>query len=210
MKKISLMAVSAAILLASCAGNPEGNKAETKDSVETVATAPEGTAYQVDVATSKVQWTGTKMTGAHTGVISITSGSLVADAGKLVGGSFVLDMNTISTTDLEGEWKEKLDGHLKNEDFFDVAKFPQATFDITTVEAGATADAVKVSGNLTIKGISKNIAFDAKVVALTDAEVQLTADFNIERADWGVNYTGKEDDLISKEINFKVSLTAKK
>lgn len=210
MKKISLMAVSAAILLASCAGNPEGKKAETKDSVETVAGAVDGTSYQVDAAASKVQWTGTKMTGAHTGVISITSGSLVADAGKLVGGSFALDMNTISTTDLEGEWKEKLDGHLKNEDFFDVAKFPQATFDITAVEAGATADVVKVSGNLSIKGISKNIAFDAKVVELTDASVQLTADFNIERANWGVNYTGKEDDLISKEINFKVSLVAKK
>lgn len=204
------MAVSAAILLASCAGNPEGKKAETKDSVETVAPAVAGTAYQVDVAASKVQWTGTKMTGAHTGLISITSGTLVADAGKLVGGSFVLDMNTISTTDLEGEWKEKLDGHLKNEDFFDVAKFPQATFEVTAVEDGATAGTVKVSGNLTIKGISKNISFDANVAELTDAAIQLTADFNIERADWAVNYTGKEDDLISKEINFKVSLTAKK
>lgn len=210
MKKIALLAIAASVVLASCAGNPEGKKAETTDSVETTAPAVEGVAYTVDAAASKVEWTGTKVTGAHHGVITITSGSLTTDAGKIIGGSFVLDMNTISSTDLEGEWKEKLDGHLKNEDFFDVAKFPEAKFDITSIAAGTAADDVKVSGNLTIKGVSKNISFDAKVVELTDAVVKVNADFNIAREDWGVSYSGKEDDLISKEINFKVSLTAKK
>ncbi|MEJ5056256.1 YceI family protein [Sphingobacterium sp. MYb382] len=209
MKKISLLAIGAALVLASCAGNPEGKKAETKDSVET-AVATTGATYTVDAAASKVKWTGTKVTGAHEGLITISSGSFTVDQGKVVGGSFVLDMNSIGSTDLEGEWKEKLDGHLKNEDFFDVAKFPEAKFDITSVAPGATEGDVKVSGNLTIKGVSKNISFDAKVAESTDASVHVTADFNIAREDWGVSYTGKADDLISKEINFKVSVVAKK
>ena len=209
MKKISLLAIGAALVLASCAGNPEGKKAETKDSVETTV-ATEGTAFTVDATASQVKWTGTKVTGSHEGLINISSGSFTVDQGKVVGGSFVLDMNSINSTDLEGEWKEKLDGHLKNEDFFDVAKFPEAKFDITSVTPGAAEGDIKVAGNLTIKGVSKNISFDAKVTESSDASVKVTADFNIAREDWGVTYAGKTDDLISKEINFKVTVVAKK
>lgn len=209
MKKHTLVAVAAAILLASCAGNPEGKKAETNDTVETVVEAA-GESLVVDVATSKVQWKGTKVTGAHEGTIAIKEGTLMVDAGKVTGGTFVLDMNTISSTDLEGEWKEKLDGHLKSEDFFDVANNAEATFEITSVEPAAVEGEAKVSGNLTIKGITKNISFDAKVAELTESNAQIAANFNIVRGDWGVNYAGKEDDLISKEINFDINLVAKK
>lgn len=209
MKKILLFSAVAGVILASCAGNPEGKKAATTDSVETVDQVV-GTTYNVDTTASTVVWTGTKVTGAHTGTIAIKSGTVNADTALITGGSFVLDMNTISSTDLEGEYKGKLDGHLKAADFFDVAKFPEASFVITTVTAGATANDIKIAGNLTIKGISKNITFDAKVEESTDSAIKVSADFNIAREDWGVNYTGKEDDLISKEINFKISLVAKK
>jgi polyisoprenoid-binding protein YceI len=103
-----------------------------------------------------------------------------------------------------------LDGHLKSEDFFDVASNPEASFEVTSVAAGATEGTLTVSGNLTIKGVSKNITFDANVEELTDATAKVTADFNIAREDWGVSYEGQKDDLISKEINFKVTLVAKK
>ena len=209
MKKIALLSAVAAIVLASCAGNPEGKKAETKDSVETTSEVV-GAELKVDTAQSTVVWTGSKVTGNHTGTVKLTSGALAVDAGKITGGNFVLDLNTINSTDLEGEYKGKLDGHLKDADFFDVAKFPEAKFEITAVEAGATATDAKISGNLTIKGVSKNISFDAKVLELTDAAAKVSADFNILRADWGVNYEGKKDDLISKEINFKVNLVATK
>lgn len=209
MKKLVLLSAVAGIVLASCAGNPEGKKAETKDSVATVDQVS-GVAYTVDTTASKVMWKGTKVSGFHEGTVNIKSGSLNVDNGALTGGSFVLDMNTISATDLEGEYKDKLDGHLKADDFFGVATHPEATFTITEVKAGATANDVVISGNLVIKGQTKNITFDAKVEELTDSSVKTSADFNILREDWGVSYEGKKDDLISKEINFRVSIVAKK
>ncbi len=210
MRKITLLSAIAALILASCAGNPEGKKAETNDSVEITDSEVVGTAYTVDTTASKVVWKGTKVSGEHTGTVNITSGSLNVDAGKLTGGNFVIDMNSISSTDLEGEYKEKLDGHLKADDFFGVAAHPEATFTITEVKPGATDNDLLVSGNLVIKGVSKNITFDAKVDEVTDTDVKATANFNITRADWGVNYEGKSDDLISKEINFDITLVAKK
>lgn len=209
MKKIVLFSAAAALVLASCAGNPEGKKAETTDSVATVDQVV-GNALIVDTTASTVIWTGTKVTGAHTGTVHVKSGVINVDSAAITGGNFVLDMNTISSTDLEGEYKGKLDGHLKAADFFDVAAHPEASFAITEVKAGATANDVVVAGNLTIKGISKNISFDAKVTEVSDVSVKVTADFNILREDWGVSYAGKEDDLISKEINFKVTIVAKK
>lgn len=209
MKKIVLFSAAAAMVLASCAGNPEGKKAETADSVETVDQVV-GEAYSVVPAESTLVWTGTKVTGAHTGTVNIKSGSINVDNGAITGGSFVLDMSSISSTDLDGEYKEKLDGHLKADDFFAVAAHPEASLVITEVKAGATASDAVISGNLMIKGISKNITFDAKVDEITDTTVKTTSDFNIAREDWGVNYSGKEDDLISKEINFKVTIVAKK
>ena len=211
MKKLVLFSAAAAMVLASCAGNPEGKKAETTDSVENVdSVAVVGAAYNVDAAASTVVWKGTKVSGFHEGTVTIKSGTLNVDNGVLTGGNFVLDMNTINTTDLDGEYKDKLDGHLKADDFFGVATHPEASFAITEVKAGATANDVTISGNLTIKGISKNITFDAKVEEATDATAKVSADFNIAREDWGVNYEGQKDDLISKEINFKVNIVANK
>lgn len=209
MRKITLLAATAAIVLASCAGNPEGKKADTKDSV-VVENQVSGDAFTVDTAQSSVVWTGTKVSGSHTGTVAIKSGNVIVENGVIKGGKFVLDMNTISSTDLEGEWKEKLDGHLKADDFFAVETYPEASFEITEVKAGATPSDLVVSGNLTIKGITKNITFDAKAEEVTDNTVKYSADFNIAREDWGVTYEGKKDDLISKEINFKVNVVANK
>lgn len=209
MRKITLLAATAALVLASCAGNPEGKKADTKDSV-VVENQVSGDAFTVDTAQSSVVWTGTKVSGSHTGTVAIKSGNVIVENGVIKGGKFVLDMNTISSTDLEGEWKEKLDGHLKADDFFAVETYPEASFEITEVKTGATPSDLVVSGNLTIKGITKNITFDAKAEEVTDNTVKYSADFNIAREDWGVTYEGKKDDLISKEINFKVNVVANK
>jgi len=209
MKNFVLFGAVASLVLASCAGNPEGKKAETSDSVE-VAEKVTGTSYTVDTAQSTLYWKGTKVSGFHEGTVDIKSGAIFVDNGALVGGNFVLDMNTINSTDLEGEYKGKLDGHLKADDCFAVASHPEASFEISEVKAGATAADVVISGNLTIKGITKNITFDAKVDEISDTVVKSSADFNILREDWGVNYEGKKDDLISKEINFKVTIVATK
>lgn len=210
MKKLVLFSAAAAMVLASCAGNPEGKKAETTDSVEVANVIAVGTALQVDTAASKLMWKGTKVTGFHEGTVAIKSGTITIDNNTITAGDFQLDMNTISSTDLDGEYKQKLDGHLKADDFFSVATNPEASFSITGVKTGATPNDVIISGNLTIKGTTKNITFDAKIDEVSQASIKVSADFNILREDWGVSYEGKKDDLISKEINFRVTLVAKK
>lgn len=206
MKKAFLFLTAGVFALASCVGNPEGKKAETTDGVEVEEV--EGTALAVNTAESRVEWTGKKVTGQHNGTVDITSGTLLVDGDQLVGGNFVIDMNTINDLDMEGEYKEKLEGHLKSDDFFDVENHPEATFEITTVTAGSEAGVLVVSGNLTIRGTTKNITFDALVSELSETAANVSADFNIAREDWGVNYAGQADDLISKEINFKINLVA--
>lgn len=208
MKKVFLFLGAGALVLASCVGNPEGKKAETTDSVELTEGIGSGSELAVSTTDSKVEWLGKKVSGQHNGVVDIKSGSLFVDEGKLTGGSFVIDLNTITDLDLEGEYKGKLEAHLKSDDFFDVENHPEATFEITQVTAGAEAGQVLVSGNLTIRGVTKNITFDANVEEVTESSVKATADFNIAREDWGVSYAGQADDLISKEINLKITLVA--
>ncbi|SRR5690606_17115765 len=208
MEKVVLTLAAGVFLLASCVSNPEGKRAETSDNVQDAAMSHVATQLTVDTSQSSVQWTGRKVSGEHHGDVQIKSGTLSIEHGKLVGGNFVIDLTTITNHDLDGEYKGKLEGHLKSADFFDVDNHPEASFEITNVNDGAEAGHVVISGNLTIRGVTKNITFDAQVQEVTDTAVKATADFNIAREDWGVNYAGQADDLISKEINFKVTLVA--
>jgi Uncharacterized conserved protein len=209
MERALLFIGAGVFAMAACVSNPEGKKAETTDSVEAAATSTAGNTLPVDTTASSVVWTGRKVSGQHHGTVKIKFGSLTVQGGELTGGNFVIDLNTITNDDLEGENKAKLEGHLRSEDFFDVANHPEATFEITGVRDGADAGSVAISGNLTIRGITKNITFDAHVEEASDTAVKAVADFNIAREDWGITYSGQADDLISKEINFKVTLVAK-
>ncbi|SEO07261.1 Polyisoprenoid-binding protein YceI [bacterium A37T11] len=212
MHKIFLLFGASALVVASCVSNPTGKKAETTDSVSTTSDSvavTSGESLTVDTAKSTVAWLGKKVTGEHDGIVKIKSGSLTVSNNKLTGGKFTIDLNTISAK-LDGDMKGKLEGHLKSPDFFDVAKFPEATFEITKVEPGTADSLVKISGNLTLKGVSKNITFDATLNGVSATSITADADFNIAREDWGITYAGKADDLISKEINLKVHLVASK
>jgi len=212
MKKTLILLSVTAIFLTSCVSNPEGDKAQTTDATEVSAAATEGNTLVIDSASSEVKWHGKKVSGEHYGEVDITTGTLtVSQEGKLIGGNFAIDLNSIDVQDMEaGEFRDKLTGHLKSDDFFDVANHPAATFEITEVKEGATGNDQTISGNLTIRGITKNITFEAKTTELTSESIVADADFNIAREDWGVSYQGKADDLISKEINFKIKLVAKK
>lgn len=207
--KLSFVILGAsALFFASCVGNPEGKKAETTEAVEVLEAS--GNELALNTSDSKLLWEGHKVTGKHHGEVSLKSGTILVDTdGKLTGGNFVVDLTSIDVQDLEGEYKEKLTGHLKSNDFFDVENHPEAKFEITAVEAGATENDLLISGNLTLRGVTKNITFDAKVKEATADSFIADADFNIEREDFGVSYKGKADDLISKEINIKVNLVAK-
>lgn len=208
MKKLLFVLLGGSVFLTSCVDNPEGKKAETTDSVSTTQPVA-GAGLAVDTVASNIAWLGNKVTGKHNGTIKISNGTLNVQDGKLTGGKFTINMASISNLDItDSTYKSNLEGHLKSPDFFDVTKFPDATFEITSV-ADSGANKLKISGNLTLKGISKNITFDADVVESTPTSFKAKADFNINRHDWGITYPGKKDDAISQEINLKVDLQAK-
>lgn len=118
MKKL-LFSFAIASLIVGCASNPEGVEAETKSAQE--VSAAEGIAYQVDVAGSKIEWTGAKVSGKHNGTINLSEGTVYLKDNQLSGGSFVVDMNSIVDLDItDPEYNGKLVGHLKSDDFFAV------------------------------------------------------------------------------------------
>lgn len=187
---------------------PDGAKAKTTEAGE-VAQA-EGTTYTVDAATSKVLWEGTKIAGAHTGTINVSEGSLTFNNGKLKSGSFTMDMASLTNTDMEDEGKGKLEGHLKSADFFDIAAFPTAKFDITKATQllnNETANYI-INGNLTMKDVTKQVSFQAKVDNADGMINVSTPAFTINRTDWGVKYGSSSffDDLKDKAINDNVGL----
>ncbi len=219
MKKITLF-ISAVIALAACNNAPEGDKATTTDT-QVVENAT-GTPYAID-STTLVTWTGAKPTGKHVGTFKVTDGSLLVKDNALVGGGFTIDINSLNNTDLAGDAENKgmLEGHLKSADFFDAAKYPTAKFEITSVEPYVADSSVKIltagathiiKGNLTLKDSTKNISFPANV-AITATTATASADFNIDRTLWGMNYKGPnnpQDWVINKEVNIKLALSATK
>lgn len=173
----------------------------------------------VNTADSKVNWIGKKPTGEHTGYVKLSSGEILVEKKEIKGGSFIMDLNTITNTDLNDEgMKGKLVGHLKSPDFFDVAKYPNARFVITKVSkaAGTAAGDSKathtIEGDLTIKGITKKIRFDASINELNGKVTASTAPFTIDRTLWGVNYQSKsvfaelKDQFIYDDMTLSIDL----
>src|SRR5690606_8789868 len=160
----------------------------------------------VNVETSTVQWKGYKVTGSHYGTINLKSGALIFDGETLTGGTFEIDMNTINTQDLEGSYKDKLDAHLKSDDFFGVAKYPTATLVFTNVEA-TCKNAYEVTGDLTIKGNTNAVTFDLSVYGS-----KATANVKIDRSKYDVRYgstsffDGLKDKAIYDEFDLVVDL----
>jgi len=174
--------------------------------------------YKVDLTTSKIQWFATKVTGKHQGTINMSSGEFTSNHGQL-GGKFVIDMNTIEVTDLTGEYKGKLENHLKSEDFFSSTKFPTSNFEITSVTpiAGAAAGTPNftVNGKLTIKGITNDISFPASVKFEGD-QLMASGEAKVDRTKYDIRYGSKTffadigDKAIHDEFTLKVDVVAKR
>jgi len=145
---------------------------------------------------STVTWKAYKVTGSHTGTVALKSGDLVFDNGTLKGGSFEVDMTSIICTDLEGEYKEKLEGHLKSDDFFSVESHQTSQLVFTDVKATGK-NSYEVTGDLTIKGITKPVTFDVSVYGS-----KATATLKIDSAQYDVRYGSGSffDDLGDKTI----------
>ncbi len=137
---------------------------------------------EVNAEKSTVTWKAYKVTGSHTGTVALQSGALDFDGDKLTGGEFTVDMTSINTTDLEGEYKDKLDGHLKSADFFGVEEHTTSKLVFTNVEASGK-NSYKVTGDLTIKGITKPVTFDVSIYGS-----KATATLKVDRAEYNVRY----------------------
>jgi hypothetical protein len=167
-------------------------------------TTAEGDKKEIKLENSKVVWKGYKVTGSHVGIILIKSGHLNFDKDILTGGSFIIDMTTITNADLEGEYKGKLEGHLKSDDFFGVEKFPTASLIFTKVESTGK-NSYEVKGDITIKGKTETVIFNVSVYG-NKANVSL----KIDRTKFDVRYgsTSFFDGLKDKAIYDEFELVA--
>lgn len=170
--------------------------------------------YTVNNSESAVIWTGSKPVGAsHSGFVDIQTGELVVEEGELVSGQFVLDMQTIRTTDDMAQGMiDRLEGHLKSDDFFAVDTYPTATLELKSAEK--TGDnTYTVVADLTIKETTEEIVFEATVEQMEDSIIA-NADIVFDRAVYNVQYGSGSffsdlgDDLINDEIQMSVSIVA--
>ncbi len=211
MKKVIIAIVAVSTLLVSCKEEKK-DKVEVKEEVKVekvVAT------NNVDLTASLLTWKGTKPGGAHDGTVALKESSLVVENGAITGGEFVVDMSSIKNLDIKDPKKSAgLVGHLTSADFFDIEKFPTAKFVITSVadQDGALA----VTGNLTIKDVTKSITIPASLSDENGVFTFKSDKFNIDRADFNVKYGSKKwfdnlkdkfiDDLV--EMSFEVKTKA--
>ena len=201
------MAVVVSAVLFSCKGEKK-EKVVVKEEVKVEETT---IVNNVDLTASVMTWKGTKPTGSHDGTVSLLSGGMVVENGVLKEGEFVIDMNTIKNLDMAGsEGAGKIEKHLKASDFFDVTLYPTSKFVITS--ALEVEGNLAVTGNLTIKDVTKSITIPASI-STTDGTTTFKSElFNINRADFNVKYGSKRwieglkdkfiDDLV--EMSFTV------
>ena len=171
------------------------------------------TELTVVTSDSKVQWTGTKVIGLHQGIVKIKAGNIRMKDQKLVGGHFIIDMTTITCTDIPDSdpiTKKKLENHLKGEDFFDVANYPTAKFEIDEVRVHPDNPAkTLVLGNLTIKAITKRWKIEVEPTTQTDKLLIAQADLRFDRQQFGVAYKGLKDELVHDMVRMNIIIKAK-
>lgn len=214
MKKtvLSLMVLASMATFVSCKNDASTTTTEAN---ETAIASENAMIYKLDAANSVVDWKGSKPGTTHTGTIQFSEGEATVNNGKLEGGKFVFDMNSITVTDLKtGDGKEDLETHLKGtgdkakeDHFFNVGKYPNGSFEVTAVteENGKSM----ITGNLTLKEISKSITVPAMIISDATSMTIKSEPFMINRTEWNVNYASKSvfDDLKDKFVEDNIELT---
>lgn len=160
----------------------------------------------INSAKSTITWVGKKIGGQHEGTIEVKSGSLEVKNNKVITGEFTIDMNSITCTDLEDAgYNQKLVGHLKSDDFFGTAKYPTATFKVTSATK-FNQNKASLTGDITIKGKTQSITFDI----VKEAE-SYTAIIEIDRSKFDVKYGSNSffDSLGDKAIEDIFTLNIK-
>lgn len=203
------------IAMATVGCKNDNKEAQTGEARDTALATEEAVEFEVDTTSSVIEWKGKKPTGTHTGTIQIAEGTFHANDSIVESGTFVIDMSSITVTDLQGDQKKNLENHLKGTvegkegDFFDTTKHPDATFEVTGVSE--SNGQTMLQGNLTMKGETKNVEFPVNINRNGD-NLELTSDsFTIDRTKWNVNYGSKSvfDSLGDNFVNDEIELTIK-
>ena len=165
--------------------------------------------FEIVSAQSNIEWTGRKVTGAHNGTIAIKAGTLTLNDGKLTGGRFVIDTTSIKILDVtDPATNAQFAGHLASDDFFSIEKYPEAALEISSVSGS------HIEGNLTIKGITHPVVFDAVISASSDL-LTATGKLVIDRTKYEMKFRSGNffkdlgDNLIYNDFDLNVSITAK-
>ena len=164
---------------------------------------------EIDLQKSKITWEGSKLFGfgGHEGTVNFKEGKIIKNNNEIIGGEFIIDMNSIKSNE-EGTWVKDLTDHLKGKDFFDVKDNPISKLVFTKVKAVGDGY-TQITADLTINKVTKSVFFVAK---LNDANTQLETRLKIDRTDWNITYksqgtTSIKDQIISDAIAFNVTLT---
>ena len=203
---IGITILSGMMFLAACSDPAaDSTKAVTGEAARVASPAPQGQKYQITPQNSKIEFVGSKVTGSHNGSFQTFSGE-IDYAGAPENSRVNITMQTDSLTADD----PKLTEHLKTADFFDVAKFPQATFVSTDIKPGGEKGATHtVTGNLTLHGVTNAITFPA-TIAVTPDTATVDSSFSINRKDFGINYAGASDNLIRDDVVLKLTIRADK
>jgi polyisoprenoid-binding protein YceI len=215
-----ILSIMLIIFAAACEQAPKADKATITEAHPVKES--EGNPYLVDTVNSELQWIGTKPTGKHVGRFKLQEGKLFIKDTMVTGGNIIIKMSSLENIDLsktDTVLKRKLENELKGPLFFDVTKFPVATFEITSVSdfSPSVGNEVlmknanyTVQGNLTIKNITKNISFPA-IIKYEKGVITALANFNIDRTLWGMTYRADksmQDKLINSAVNIEFRLKA--
>jgi polyisoprenoid-binding protein YceI len=165
--------------------------------------------FEIISAQSNIDWVGKKVTGAHNGTISVKEGEFTFNDGKLTGGKFIIDTTSIKILDItDPATNAQFAGHLASDDFFSTEKYPQAMLKITSVSGK------NIEGDLTIKGITHPVAFDADINVKGDILIA-TGKLVIDRTRYEMKFRSGNffkdlgDTMIYNDFELNVSITAK-
>lgn len=222
-RSIPTLLLFVSIALTCCKQAPKGEDAIVSEP-GVVTKVENAKTYSIAGRSAKVGWIGTKVTAHHFGEINISEGTIEVKDANVVGGSFTIDMTTLVTLDKSGG--EKLTGHLKSDDFFDVEQYPTAVFEIISAErrvfterpAATQYDEHKrfqlnnpthrLIGNLTMHGVTRQINIPAEIEFLPGSLIA-KSQFDLNRKDWGIDFTGPKDNLIRDEVHIGIEFKAK-
>lgn len=215
--RMSPALLAALFFFQSCADAPEGDKATITEKQQAAETT--GQNFAVDTAASRIRFTGHGVGKNHPGIFRLSSGSVAVAGNQITGGNFVINIKSMELEQKGGMFDEKLRPHLMSGDFFDVDKFGTARFEITKVEpykSNSNDTSIvqganfSISGNFTLKDVTKNITFPARIDLDGDA-LKAKGNFDIDRRQWNMNYGNDKtlgDKFISEMVNIELDLQA--